>query len=167
MTDRHGVIAPRAENLTPGVNYFRGWAEARRGAESLAEQLAALGLENDFPGLAADVNVWGDGLVRLGAVRPDAALLLARLIEAGTAVQECETRPHLSVRNRTIRSHLFAAERPVVRCPAWTGAPAPQPDGQRTTAPLGPSAWEAWVPWRLLARLPAVGRCWSLDRDRG
>lgn len=57
MTDRHGVIAPRAENLTVGVNYVRGWAEARRGAESLAEQLAAFGLETDFPGLAADVNV--------------------------------------------------------------------------------------------------------------
>ncbi|MDH6701555.1 hypothetical protein ABZ682_20750 [Streptomyces griseoviridis] len=99
MTDRHGVIAPRAENLTAGVNYVRGWAEARRGAESLAEQLAAFGLETDFPGLAADVNVWGDGLVRLGAVRPDAALLLARLIEAGMAVQERETRPRLSVRN--------------------------------------------------------------------
>ncbi|MER7963879.1 hypothetical protein ACFW34_12945 [Streptomyces sp. NPDC058848] len=99
MTDRHGVIAPRAENLTVGVNYVRGWAEARRGAESLAEQLAAFDLETDFPGLAADVNVWGDGLVRLGAVRPDAALLLAQLIDAGTAVQERETRPHLSVRN--------------------------------------------------------------------
>ncbi|MEV7077656.1 hypothetical protein AB0N88_03720 [Streptomyces sp. NPDC093516] len=99
MTDRHGVIAPRAENLTAGVNYVRGWAEARRGAESLAEQLAALGLESDFPGLAADVNVWGDGLVRLGTVRPDAALLLARLIEVGTAAQEREARPYMSTRN--------------------------------------------------------------------
>ncbi|GGU45551.1 hypothetical protein [Streptomyces daghestanicus] len=99
MTDRHGVIAPRAENLTVGVNYVRGWAEARHGAESLAEQLTVLGLDTDFPGLAADVNVWGDGLVRLGAVRPDAALLLAQLIEAGTAAQEREARPHLSARN--------------------------------------------------------------------
>ncbi|MYT70367.1 MULTISPECIES: hypothetical protein [unclassified Streptomyces] len=83
MTDRHGVIAPRAENLNTGVNYVRGWAEGRRSADNLAQQLAALGLESDFPGLRADVNVRGDGLVRLGAIRPEAAELLAQLICAG------------------------------------------------------------------------------------
>ncbi|MEV6058078.1 hypothetical protein [Streptomyces sp. NPDC052107] len=45
MTDRRGVIAPRAENLTAGVSYVRGWGEARRGADRLAQQLATLGLE--------------------------------------------------------------------------------------------------------------------------
>ncbi|MQY34752.1 hypothetical protein SRB17_27220 [Streptomyces sp. RB17] len=93
MTDRRGVIAPRAENLTAGVSYVRGWGEARRGADRLAGQLAALGLEADFPGLAADVNVRGDGLVRLGTVRPEAALLLARLIQAGSEAKNCEARP--------------------------------------------------------------------------
>lgn len=83
MTDRRGVVAKRAENLMPGVPYVRGWAEARRSASTLAEQLTALGLEPDFPGLAADVNVSGDGLVRLGTVRPEAAQLLAELIVAG------------------------------------------------------------------------------------
>ncbi|MFJ8098053.1 hypothetical protein [Streptomyces griseofuscus] len=42
-----------------------------------------LGLDSDFPGLTADVNVSGDGLVQLGTVRPDAAELLAKLITAG------------------------------------------------------------------------------------
>ncbi|MFI1838119.1 hypothetical protein [Streptomyces olivaceoviridis] len=42
-----------------------------------------LGLDSDFPGLMADVNVSGDGLVQLGAVRPEAAELLAELITAG------------------------------------------------------------------------------------
>jgi hypothetical protein len=53
----------------------------------LAAQLTALGLEPDFPGLSADVNVAGDGLVRLGAVRPEAALLLAELIVSGLAAE--------------------------------------------------------------------------------
>src|SRR5690606_34266344 len=65
MTDRRGVVAKRAENLMPGIPYVRGWAQARRGAGALAAQLTALGLEPDFPGLTADVNVSGDGLVRL------------------------------------------------------------------------------------------------------
>ncbi|MGW0755362.1 hypothetical protein ACWD1Y_02495 [Streptomyces sp. NPDC002814] len=51
----------------------------------MAEQLTVLGLDSDFPGLAADVNVFGDGLVRLGTIRPEAALLLAELITSGLA----------------------------------------------------------------------------------
>ncbi|MGW3145645.1 hypothetical protein ACWDG1_13385 [Streptomyces sp. NPDC001177] len=87
MTDRRGVVAKRAENLMPGVPYVRGWARARRSADALAVQLTGLGLEPDFPGLAADVNVSGDGLVRLGIVRPDAALMLAELIASGLAAE--------------------------------------------------------------------------------
>ncbi|MGW3646439.1 hypothetical protein [Streptomyces sp. NPDC000878] len=87
MTDRRGVIAKRAENLTPGMPYVRGWMQARRGAAVLAEQLAELGLESDFPGLVADVNVLGDGLVRLGTIRPEAALVLAELITSGLAAE--------------------------------------------------------------------------------
>ncbi|MGW3680647.1 hypothetical protein [Streptomyces prasinus] len=87
MTDRRGVVAKRAENLMPGIPYVRGWAQARRGAGALAAQLTALGLEPDFPGLTADVNVSGDGLVRLGTVRPEAALLLAELIVSGLAAE--------------------------------------------------------------------------------
>ncbi|MGW2501936.1 hypothetical protein ACWCXL_12600 [Streptomyces sp. NPDC001588] len=67
-------------------------SEARRGADRLAEQLAVLGLEADFPSLTADVNMRGDGLVRLGTVRPDAALLLARLIQTGLEVRDREAR---------------------------------------------------------------------------
>ncbi|MER6533712.1 hypothetical protein ABT215_07845 [Streptomyces sp900105755] len=83
MTDRWGVVAKRAENLMPGVPYVRGWAQARRSAGTVAEQLTVLGLESDFPGLSADVNVSGDGLVRLGSIRPEAALVLAELITSG------------------------------------------------------------------------------------
>lgn len=87
MTDRWGVVAKRAENLMPGVPYVRGWAQARRSAGTLAEQLTALGLESDFPGLTADVNVSGDGLVRLGSIRPEAALMLAELITSGLTAE--------------------------------------------------------------------------------
>ncbi|MFF3879231.1 hypothetical protein [Streptomyces sp. NPDC001978] len=87
MTDRRGVVAKRAENLMPGVPYVRGWAQARRSAGALAAQLTALGLELDFPGLVADVNVSGDGLVRLGSVQPEAALILAELIMSGLAAE--------------------------------------------------------------------------------
>ncbi|MEW2449569.1 hypothetical protein AB0896_18710 [Streptomyces parvulus] len=83
MTDRRGVVAKRAEELSPGVPYVRGWNRARRSAGTLADQLVLLGLDCDFPGLVADVNVSGDGVVQLGAVRPEAAELLAQLIVAG------------------------------------------------------------------------------------
>ncbi|WP_328513576.1 hypothetical protein OHB25_25135 [Streptomyces mirabilis] len=87
MTDRRGVVAKRAENLMPDVPYVRGWTQARRSASNLASLLTDLGLESDFPGLTADVNVLGDGLVRLGTIRPEAALLLAELITSGLAVE--------------------------------------------------------------------------------
>jgi hypothetical protein len=90
MTDRRGVVAKRAENLSPGVPYVRGWNRARRSAGALADQLVLLGLDSDFPGLVADVNVFGDGLVQLGTVRPEAAELLAALIAAGLAAESRE-----------------------------------------------------------------------------
>ncbi|MGV9395656.1 hypothetical protein [Streptomyces sp. NPDC003668] len=83
MTDRRGVVAKRAEDLSPNVPYVRGWNRARRSAGTLADQLELIGLDSDFPGLVADVNVFGDGLVQLGNVRPEAAELLAKLITAG------------------------------------------------------------------------------------
>jgi hypothetical protein len=83
MTDRRGVVAKRAEDLVPGVPYVRGWVRARRSAGTLADQPVLLGLDSDFPGLMADVNLSGDGLVQLGTVRPEAAELLAEMIAAG------------------------------------------------------------------------------------
>jgi hypothetical protein len=65
----------------------RGWATAKRAAEALAEELLAFGLDTDFPGLKPDVNVAGDGLVCVGAIRPEAAEILARLITAGLAAE--------------------------------------------------------------------------------
>ncbi|MFE1463954.1 hypothetical protein [Streptomyces nigra] len=97
MTDRRGVIAKRAEDLLPDIPYVRGWMHARRAAVALAEQLRALGLDSDFPGLTADVNVRGDGLVRLGAIRPEAAALVAELITTGFAEKaRSESRPQAS-----------------------------------------------------------------------
>jgi hypothetical protein len=101
VTDRRGVIAKRAEDLAPGVPYVRGWSDARRAASALAEQLTALGMEADFPGLRADVNVFGDGLVCLGSVRPEAAGLLAELISSSLAVEmaaEADAKPALNDR---------------------------------------------------------------------
>ncbi|MFF7554246.1 hypothetical protein ACFZA9_15330 [Streptomyces olivaceus] len=91
MTDRRGVVARRAEDLLPGVPYVRGWNRARRGASALADQLVLLGLDSDFPGLMADVNVLGDGLVQLGTVRPEVAELLAELVVAGLRVERSGT----------------------------------------------------------------------------
>jgi hypothetical protein len=81
------VCAKRAENLTPGVPYIRGWAESKKGVDALAEMLTALGLETDFPALKADVNVHGEGVVRLGPIRPAAAELLTRLLTAGLSAE--------------------------------------------------------------------------------
>ncbi|URN13208.1 hypothetical protein LUW77_21810 [Streptomyces radiopugnans] len=80
MTDPRSVCRKRAENLMPGVPYVRGWADGKRGADALATVLRELGLDSDFPGLKADVNVSGDGVVCLGTIRPDAAKLLASLL---------------------------------------------------------------------------------------
>lgn len=87
MTGRRDVCAPSAEDLQSDVPYVRGWMEGRRGADALAEALRALGLETDLPGLRADVNVRGDGIVCLGEVRPAAAELLTRALTAGLSVE--------------------------------------------------------------------------------
>ena len=50
-----------------------------------------LGLDSDFPGLMADVNVLGDGLVQLGTACPEAAGLLAELVVAGLRVERSGT----------------------------------------------------------------------------
>lgn len=87
MTDPRGVCARRAETLSPGIPYVRGWSEGKRGAEALAEQLLSAGLAPEFPGLNADVNVIGEGVVVLGAIRPEAAEALTRLLAAGIAAE--------------------------------------------------------------------------------
>lgn len=93
MADAMGpnrVVARRAENLSEARPYVRGWAQARHAAEALAEQLRLVGLETDFPGLKADVSVFGDGLVCLGTLRRDAAELLARLAATGLTAEMAE-----------------------------------------------------------------------------
>ncbi|MFF4896718.1 hypothetical protein [Streptomyces sp. NPDC001068] len=102
MTDRRGVVAKRAEDLVPGVPYVRGWVRARRGAGALATQLSGLGLETDFPGLAADVNVAGDGLVRLGTIQPETAAMLAELILSGLGAKSEASSDVLPTPRRTM-----------------------------------------------------------------
>ncbi|MGY1453203.1 hypothetical protein [Streptomyces sp. SS8] len=87
MTDPRGVCKKRAENLMPGVPYVRGWADGKRGADALATALRELGLDSDFPGLKADVNEEGDGVVCLGTIRPEAAELLASMLIVGLTVE--------------------------------------------------------------------------------
>ncbi|MBP0455989.1 hypothetical protein JFN87_00530 [Streptomyces bomunensis] len=88
--DPRRVVARRAENLSEARPYVRGWGQAKRAAEALAQQLRAAGLETDFPGLKADVSVFGDGLVCLGTLGPDAAELLARLVAVGLSAEMAE-----------------------------------------------------------------------------
>ncbi len=87
MTDARGVCASSATDLTPGVSYVRGWADAKEAAEALAEPLRALDVGHIFAGLRADVNVNGEGIVHLGQVRPAAAKLLATLIIEGLTAE--------------------------------------------------------------------------------
>ncbi|MEW9519386.1 hypothetical protein [Streptomyces tubercidicus] len=99
MTDPRHVVAKRAETLSPAVPYVRGWAEAKRGAEALDEQLHSAGLGTDFLGLRADVTVFGDGLVCLGPIQPEAGETLARLLVMGLAMEmadhadQCQSAP--------------------------------------------------------------------------
>ncbi|MEU6174995.1 hypothetical protein ABZ832_24190 [Streptantibioticus parmotrematis] len=90
VNDPRRVIAKRADTLAPAVPYVRGWAQAKRASDALAEQLHAAGLESDFLDLKADVSVFGDGLVCLGPIRPEAAQILADLIATGLAMEMAE-----------------------------------------------------------------------------
>ncbi|GAB3952633.1 hypothetical protein GCM10028832_07120 [Streptomyces sparsus] len=87
MTDPRGVCRKRAEQLSPDVPYVRGWAEGRQAASALAATLEDLGLAADFPGLRADVNVDGEGVVTLGTINSEAAALLARLVATGLVAE--------------------------------------------------------------------------------
>ncbi|UED85850.1 hypothetical protein [Streptomyces profundus] len=83
MTDPRGVCARSATDLNADAPYVRGWAEAKRATDHLAAQLHTLDLAALFPQLKADVNVFGEGVVRLGTIRPATAEALATLIMAG------------------------------------------------------------------------------------
>jgi hypothetical protein len=91
VTDPRDVCAASADALASGVPYVRGWFKGSQGAEALAEQLCLAGLEEDFPALRADVNVFGEGVVRVGQIRPEAALRLVGLLGAGLVAEMVET----------------------------------------------------------------------------
>lgn len=58
MTAPRGACAQPAGTLAPGVPYARGWAEGRRAAETLAEQLALADLADGFPALRAGTSTY-------------------------------------------------------------------------------------------------------------
>jgi len=90
----HPTPAPdRADILHNGVPYVRGWHQANTAAQELAEELRALGLEDDFAYMRADVNLNGDGFIRLDLITADTA---HRLIDALTRGL-CHELEHLSV----------------------------------------------------------------------
>jgi hypothetical protein len=90
MTDSRGACAQPAGALTLGVPYVRGWAESRRAAETLAEQLILAELADGFAGLRADVNVLGDGVVSLGKILPETALRLSDLLAVGLLAEKLD-----------------------------------------------------------------------------
>ncbi len=73
----------RAEILHPNVPYVRGWSQARTAARTLAEALRALGLEDDFAYMRADVTPTGDGIVRLDLITAEAAHRLITALTRG------------------------------------------------------------------------------------
>ncbi|MGC5365498.1 hypothetical protein ACPXCE_28140 [Streptomyces sp. DT24] len=93
MTDPRGACAQPAGTLAPDIPYVRGWAEGRRAAETLAEQLIVADLADGFPSLRADVNVLGDGVVVLGQVLPKTALRLSALLAAGLLAEQLDEHP--------------------------------------------------------------------------
>lgn len=93
MTNPRGACAQPASTLTPGVPYVRGWAEGRRAAEQLAEQLTLAALSDGFPSLCADVNILGDGVVALGKILPETALRVSALLAAGLLAEQLDDHP--------------------------------------------------------------------------
>lgn len=63
------------------------WYAARNAVSALRDVLIAAGMERDFPYLRADLNAFGQGLIELGRISPEAAKRLAELIGLGLAAQ--------------------------------------------------------------------------------
>ena len=91
----------RAAILHPDTPYVRGWSQARAAAHALAEELRALGFEDDFAYMRADVTPTGDGIVRLDLITAEAAHRLITALTRGL----CHELEHLpttdSVRGRS------------------------------------------------------------------
>jgi hypothetical protein len=85
--DAESLRRERAEVLYDDIPYVRGWAQAQRAALSLADELRALGLEEDFAYMKSDVNVHGEGVVRLDLIPADAAKRLAELLSLGLCAE--------------------------------------------------------------------------------
>jgi hypothetical protein len=66
--------------LDEGIAYVRAWARAQHAATAIRDALADLGRPDAMPHLRADVNEFGNGLVELGRVTPETAVLIARAL---------------------------------------------------------------------------------------
>ena len=87
-THPNPVPAPdRADILHNGVPYVRGWHQALTAAQALAEELRALGLEDDFAYMRADVNLNGDGFIRLDLITTQTALRLITALTRGLCAE--------------------------------------------------------------------------------
>ena len=66
--------------LDEGIAYVRGWANAQHAVSALKQALSELGQDEAIPRLRADVNVFGAGIVELGHVTPQTAVLIAEAL---------------------------------------------------------------------------------------
>lgn len=66
--------------LDEGIAYVRGWANAQHAVSALKEALSELGQDEAIPRLRADVNVFGAGIVELGYVTPQTAVLISEAL---------------------------------------------------------------------------------------
>ncbi|MGW1283326.1 hypothetical protein ACWD4N_06330 [Streptomyces sp. NPDC002586] len=56
------------------------WYAARNATSALRDVLTAAGMTQDFPYLRAELNAFGQGLIKLGRVSPETAERLAELL---------------------------------------------------------------------------------------
>ena len=66
--------------LDEGIAYVRGWMDAQQSVVTIKAALAELGQDGAMPYLRADVNAFGRGIVELGRVTPQTAILIAKAL---------------------------------------------------------------------------------------
>lgn len=82
--------------LDDGIAYVRGWASAQHAVAELRNALADFDHEHFMPYLRADVTVSGSGVVELGRVTPETALLIARALRA---ISSQRSKPEADIRH--------------------------------------------------------------------
>jgi hypothetical protein len=80
--------------LDEGIAYVRAWARAQHAVAEVKQALADLGHPDAMPHLHADVNVFGNGIVELGRVTPETAVLIAQALRQIGHVPDRESGSH-------------------------------------------------------------------------